>query len=161
MPEALYRARTGLPPLDGVVRRVLRLGWCHHIERLMVVGAAMLMMELDPNAVYRWFMELFLDAYDWVMVPNVYGMSQFADGGRMATKPYLSGSAYLRRMGDFAPGSWADVWDGLFWGFVGRHRGLFAAHPRLSMLARQYDLMDADRRRRLLDAVAHWESSIL
>ncbi len=158
MPAAFYTAQTGLPPLDGAIRRVLRLGWCHHIERLMVIGAVMLMLELDPNAVYRWFTELFLDAYDWVMVPNVYGMSQFADGGRMATKPYLSGSAYLRRMSDFAPGPWCDVWDGLFWRFVARRREFFAAHPRLGMLVRQHDRMGSARRRQILDAAARWEA---
>lgn len=67
----------------------------------MVLGNFMLLCEFDPNEVYRWFMELFIDAYDWVMVPNVYGMSQFADGGLMATKPYISGSNYLMKMSDY------------------------------------------------------------
>lgn len=160
LPAAFYSANTGLLPLDCALRRVLRLGWCHHIERLMVIGAAMFMLELDPNVVYQWFMDMFLDAHDWVMVPNVYGMSQFADGGRMATKPYLSASAYLRRMGDFPPGPWCEVWDGLFWRFVGRHREYIARHPRLAMLAHQYDHMDMERRRQIFDALEHWESDL-
>ena len=92
MPDAFYDGSTGIPPVDHVIRQVLQSGYCHHIERLMVLGNFMLLCELHPDAVYRWFMELFIDSYDWVMVPNIYGMSQHADGGLMTTKPYLSGS---------------------------------------------------------------------
>ena len=74
------------------VEEDLKTGYLHHIERLMVLGNFMLLCEFDPDEVYRWFMELFIDSYDWVMVPNIYGMSQFADGGLMSTKPYISSS---------------------------------------------------------------------
>ena len=74
----------------------------------------MLLCEIDPEDVYEWFMNLFVDAYDWVMVPNVYGMSQFADGGLMSTKPYISSSNYLINMSDFKNGKWQIIWDGLF-----------------------------------------------
>ena len=80
---------------------MLRTGYCHHIERLMILGNFMLLCDIHPDAVYQWFMELFIDAYDWVMVPNVYGMSQHADGGLMTTKPYISGSSYVLKMSDF------------------------------------------------------------
>ena len=73
----------------------------------MVLGNFMLLCEFDPDEVYRWFMELFIDAYDWVMVPNVYGMSQFADGGLLATKPYISGSNYLMKMSNYKKGRMA------------------------------------------------------
>lgn len=92
MPASFYDGTTGIPPVDRVIRQLLADGWCHHIERLMVLGNFMLLCRIRPDDVYRWFMELFIDAYDWVMVPNVYGMSQFADGGNFTTKPYLSGS---------------------------------------------------------------------
>lgn len=141
LPTSFYDGTTGIVPLDTVIRRVLRTGYCHHIERLMILGNFMLLCELDPNAVYRWFMELFIDAYDWVMVPNVYGMSQFADGGALCTKPYISGSNYVKKMSDFKPGPWCAVWDGLFWRFIHVHRKFFSSQPRLSMMARQLDRM--------------------
>jgi deoxyribodipyrimidine photolyase-related protein len=110
----------------------------------------MLLCELHPDDVYRWFMEMFVDAYDWVMVPNVYGMSQYAEGGRMVSKPYISGSSYVRRMSDFGRGLWCDVWDGLFWRFVNRHREVLKCNHRLAMMVRQHDRMEAGRRRRLV-----------
>jgi deoxyribodipyrimidine photolyase-related protein len=94
-----------------------RNGYLHHIERLMLLGNFFLLCEISPDEVYRWFMELFIDSYDWVMVPNIYGMSQYADGGMMTTKPYFSGSNYILKMSDFNKGSWCKVWDSLFGDF--------------------------------------------
>ena len=139
MPAALYAGTTGIDPVDHVVRAVLDTGYCHHIERLMILGNFMLLCDLHPDAVYRWFMELFVDAYDWVMVPNVYGMSQFADGGGMTTKPYFSGSGYVRKMSDFPKAVWCPVWDALYWRFVDRHANVFAANPRTAVLVRLRD----------------------
>ena len=134
VPEAFYDGTTGIEPVDTVIRRVLQTGYCHHIERLMVLGNFLLLCDVAPDAVYRWFMELFIDAYDWVMVPNVYGMSQHADGGLMTTKPYLSGSAYVLKMSDFRKGPWCATWDALYWRFVDRHSDFFAANPRTSVI---------------------------
>ena len=111
----------------------------------MVLGNFMLLCEFDPDEVYRWFMELFIDAYDWVMVPNVYGMSQFADGGIMATKPYISGSNYLMKMSDYKKGEWQAVWDGLFWRFMHTHRDFFLQNPRLGMLVMSFDKMTVEK----------------
>ncbi len=101
MPNSFYTAETGIDPVDDAIEKVLRTGYCHHIERLMVLGNFMLLCEIHPDEVYRWFMELFVDAYDWVMLPNVMGMSQYADGGILATKPYISGGNYLHKMGNW------------------------------------------------------------
>ncbi|KAF0240166.1 MAG: deoxyribodipyrimidine photolyase-related [Chitinophagaceae bacterium] len=100
IPASFWKGNTGIEPIDATIKKILETGYCHHIERLMVLGNFMLLCEFDPDEVYRWFMESFIDAYDWVMVPNVYGMSQFADGGLMATKPYISGSNYLNKMSE-------------------------------------------------------------
>ncbi len=156
LPPSFYSGTTGLGPLDVVIRRVRHLGWCHHIERLMVAGNAMLLAGLHPDHVYRWFMELFVDAYDWVMVPNVYGMSQFADGGLFATKPYISGSAYLRRMGDFPAGPWEPLWDALFWQFIADHQEFFDRQPRLAMMARQARARPAAKATAQSALVADW-----
>ncbi|MBN2762473.1 MAG: cryptochrome/photolyase family protein [Bacteroidales bacterium] len=141
IPASFWNGTTGIAPVDSTLKKVLETGYCHHIERLMVLGNFMLLCEFDPDEVYRWFMELFIDAYDWVMVPNVYGMSQFADGGIVATKPYVSGSNYLMKMSNYKKGNWQAVWDGLFWRFMHAHRDFFLQNPRLSMLVRSFDKM--------------------
>ena len=105
IPQSFYTATTGIDPIDDVIRRVLDTGYCHHIERLMILGGFMFLCEFDPDDIYRWFMEMFVDSYDWVMVPNVYAMSQHADGGLITTKPYFSGSSYVRKMSNHGKGS--------------------------------------------------------
>ena len=147
IPESFWTGTTGIWPVDQVIHSVLKTGYAHHIERLMVVGNFMLLCEFDPDEVYRWFMELFVDAYDWVMVPNVYGMSQFADGGMMSTKPYLSGSNYLMKMSNYPKGQWQEIWDGLFWNFMDNHRDFFLKNPRLGMLIKTFDKMPEEKRK--------------
>ena len=85
--KSFYEGKTTIDPVDDTIKKVLNHAYSHHIERLMVLGNIMLLLEISPNEVYKWFMEMYIDAYDWVMVPNIYGMSQFADGGLMCTKP--------------------------------------------------------------------------
>jgi deoxyribodipyrimidine photolyase-related protein len=145
IPPSFWNGTTGIPPIDNTIQKILKTGYCHHIERLMVLGNFMLLCEFDPNEVYRWFMEMFIDAYDWVMVPNVYGMTQFADGGLMTTKPYISGSNYLMKMSDYEKGEWQSVWDGLFWRFMHEHRNFFLKNPRLGMLVGTYDKMSPEK----------------
>jgi deoxyribodipyrimidine photolyase-related protein len=145
IPPSVYRAQTGIDPLDAVLRRVYRWGYCHHIERLMILGNFFFLCEVHPDEVYRWFMECFIDAYDWVMVPNVYGMSQQADGGWITTKPYISGSAYVKRMSDFREGPWCEVWDALYWRMVAKHREAWGKHPRMRMIASQIDRMAPEK----------------
>jgi deoxyribodipyrimidine photolyase-related protein len=149
IPNSFYDGSTGIVPVDETIKKVLKYGYCHHIERLMVIGNFMLLCEFHPKEVYRWFMELFIDAYDWVMVPNVYGMSQFADSGLFATKPYISGSNYLMKMSNYKKGEWQTVWDGLFWRFMDIHRSFFLSNPRLGMLVRTFDKMDPHRKHAL------------
>ncbi|MFM9067882.1 MAG: cryptochrome/photolyase family protein [Planctomycetota bacterium] len=143
MPRSFYDGTTGIEPVDVVIRRVHEHAYCHHIERLMILGNFMLLCEIDPDAIYQWFMEFFIDAYDWVMVPNIYGMSQHADGGLITTKPYMSGSSYVLKMSNFKRGSWCEIWDALYWRFVARHRDFFASNPRLSVMASQLTKMGA------------------
>lgn len=146
IPSSFYEGTTGIDPVDHVIKSVMETGYCHHIERLMVLGNFMLLSEFHPNEVYRWFMELFIDAYDWVMVPNIYGMSQFADGGLFATKPYISGSNYLMKMSNYKKGDWQAVWDGLYWRFIDQRRDFFMKNPRLSMMVRMYDKLSPEKR---------------
>jgi deoxyribodipyrimidine photolyase-related protein len=145
LPRSFYDGTTGIEPIDRTIGRVLRYGYCHHIERLMILGNFMLLCEFHPDAIYRWFMEMFVDAYDWVMVPNVYGMSQHADGGRITTKPYISGSSYVLKMSDFKKGAWCETWDALYWRFIDRHRGFFESNPRMKVMTGQLDRMGDKR----------------
>ena len=147
IPKSFYDGTTGILPIDETIKKVLKTGYCHHIERLMVLGNFMLLCEFDPKEVYKWFMELFIDAYDWVMVPNIYGMSQFADGGTFATKPYLSGSNYLKKMSNYPSGDWEKIWDGLFWRFVGIQEEFFKKNPRASMMHYSFQKMDEDKKK--------------
>ena len=143
---------SGLPPLDTAIQRLNRLGYNHHIERLMVISNLMLLCEIEPREVQRWFMERYLDSYEWVMGPNVYGMGQMSDGGIFATKPYICGSNYILKMGDFKRGPWCGIWDGLYWRFIERHRDFFRANPRLSMMVSLLDRIEPARRQSLAAA---------
>jgi deoxyribodipyrimidine photolyase-related protein len=150
IPASFWQGNTGIAPIDMVVKKAWQTGYNHHIERLMVLGNFFLLCEFSPDEVYRWFMEMYVDAYDWVMVPNVYGMTQFADGGLMTTKPYISGSNYLLKMGDWPKGKWQEIWDALFWRFMHVHRNFFTKNPRLSMLVNTFDKMTAEKKQNLL-----------
>lgn len=146
MPKSLYDGTTGIEPVDHTIKKILATGYCHHIERLMILGNFMLLCEIHPDEVYQWFMELFIDAYDWVMVPNVYGMSQFADGGLFATKPYIGGSNYLKKMSDYPKGDWEEIWDGLFWRFISVNQEFFKINSRLKMMYHAYQKMGKEKR---------------
>jgi deoxyribodipyrimidine photolyase-related protein len=145
-----YEGTTGLPPLDDAINKAQDFGYCHHIERLMILSNVMLLTEIHPQEVHRWFMEMFVDSADWVMGPNVYGMGQFSDGGIFATKPYFSGSNYILKMSDYKKGEWCDIWDGLFWRFIGKHSDFFAKQYRLSFMVQTFNKMDAIKKKRLL-----------
>ncbi len=140
-----YEGKSGVLPLDETLRRVLKRGYAHHIERLMIVGSLMLLLEVHPEEAHRWFMEMFVDSSDWVMGPNVYGMALFSDGGIFATKPYICGSNYLRKMGGYPKAEWCDGVDGLYWQFIKRHEEYFLKNPRLSMMARASQKISKER----------------
>jgi len=139
IPDTFYNGTTGIEPVDNIIKNINDNAYAHHIERLMILGNIMCLMRFDPNEVYRWFMEMFIDSYDWVMVPNVYGMSQFADGGIMSTKPYISGSNYILKMSNYKKGSWCELWDALYWRFIDDHRTFFNKNYRMKMMVTLYD----------------------
>lgn len=135
------RMPSDLPiPVRTVLERVHRWGYAHHIERLMVLGNWFLLQGYAPRQVNAWFLALFVDAYDWVMVPNVMGMSQFADGGFVATKPYVSGGAYLQKMGSWWPSAQdakESVFTDAYWAFLERHEDVLAGNHRLGLALAQ------------------------
>lgn len=146
--------------LRTVLAQVRDTGWTHHIPRLMVLGGYALQRGWDPAELTDWFHRSFVDGYDWVMVPNVIGMSQYADGGRMTTKPYTSGGAYINRMSDLCgacaykpgdrTGEHACPYTTGYWTFVDRHRDRLASNHRTSRAVQQMDRLGdlADVRRK-------------
>jgi deoxyribodipyrimidine photolyase-related protein len=156
IPSSFYNGTTGILPVDKCIQKLMATGYNHHIERLMVLGNFFLLCEFDPNQVYQWFMEMYIDSYDWVMVPNVYGMSQFADGGIITTKPYISGSNYLFKLGDWPKGPWQIIWDALFWRFMHQHRNFFTSNPRLGMLLGTWDKMADEKKQQHLSTANHF-----
>ncbi len=143
---AWYTGATGIEPLDIAIVEVQQSGWSHHIPRLMVVANLMTLCEIEPRAVHRWFMEMYVDSASWVMGPNVYGMGIFSDGGIFATKPYICGSNYLLKMSDYKKGPWCDVMDGLYWRFIHKNRDFFVSNPRLALMPRALDRLKPERR---------------
>lgn len=131
LPHGYWDSTTGIPPLDDSIRRIQKTGYTHHIERLMLHGNFLFLNEVDPNDVYAWFMTQFIDSYDWVMVPNVYGMTQFTIPNLMTTKPYISGSNYVKKMSTYPSGSWSVIWDALFWSYIIDHLDILKKQGRM------------------------------
>ena len=156
IPDSFYDGTTGILPIDDTIQRILKTGYCHHIERLMVLGGFMFLCEFEPKQIYRWFMEMFVDSYDWVMVPNVYAMSQHADGGLITTKPYFSGSAYVRKMSHHKKAPWCDVWDGLYWRWIWNHVDELSKNPRWAMMCSMARKMDSQKRDHHLNNAENW-----
>ncbi len=150
IPPSFYQGNTGIAPLDDAIHKLKQYAYNHHIERLMIIGNFMLLCEFHPQQVYRWFMIHYIDAYDWVMVPNIYGMSQFADGGIMSTKPYLSGSNYILKMSHYTKAPWCAIWDALFWRFLHVHRHYFDSNIRMKMLLSTWDKKDDHHKNNIL-----------
>lgn len=150
MPQEFYTGETGILPVDDSIKKALRFGYNHHIERLMILGNFMMLCEIKPSDVYQWFMEMYIDAYEWVMVPNVFGMSQFSDGGSFATKPYISSSNYILKMSNYSRGEWCSTWDALFWRFMDKNRLVMAKNPRMNMLINSFDKKDLKDKNKIL-----------
>lgn len=146
IPTSFWDGTTGILPVDDCITRVNQTGYLHHIERLMVIGGFMFLCEFDPDEIYKWFMEMFVDSYDWVMAPNAYAMSQNADGGLITTKPYFSGSSYIKKMSHYRHGDWADTWDGLYWRWIWNHRKSLGKNPRWAMMCKMSEKMGDKKR---------------
>lgn len=142
LPAFFWTGKSGMCCVDQTVDQTLEWGYAHHIQRLMIVTNFCTLAGIRPEAVLHWFMELFIDAYDWVMVPNVYGMGLFADGGFFATKPYVSSGAYVHRMSNYCQSCRYDVkqrtgpkacpFNFLYWDFMLRHETEFRRNPRMA-----------------------------
>ena len=146
LPDYYWTAETQMRCMQAAIGQSLQHAYAHHIQRLMVTGNFALLVDVHPDAVDQWYLGIYIDAIQWVELPNTRAMSQFADGGLMSTKPYISSSNYLMKMGNFQKGAWQSVWDGLFWRFMHTHRDFFLSNPRLGMLVRTFDKMNDDKK---------------
>ncbi len=160
LPAFYWGGETRMNCIAQAVGQTRDLAYAHHIQRLMVTGNFALLAGINPNEVHEWYLAVYADAYEWVEAPNTVGMSQFADGGIVASKPYVSSGAYIDRMSDYCSGCHYRVKDKtgdracpfnlLYWHFQIRHRDRFAGNPRMAQMYRTFDRMDADRRARVL-----------
>lgn len=149
LPPALATGQTSMACVQGIVGDVLKRGWVHHIPRLMVLANLALITGIRPSAMLDWMRRMFVDAADWVMVPNVIGMGVHADGGQMMTKPYAAGGAYISRMGQYCKacpfdprkrtGNDACPFTTLYWDFLDRNREQFARNHRMGQQVRGLD----------------------
>jgi deoxyribodipyrimidine photolyase-related protein len=120
--DILWNGKTDILPIDNIIKKINEYSYAHHIERLMYLGNYMLICMVNPNHVYEIFMEWTIDAYEWVMIPNVYGMSQYADGGMIMNRPYFSSSNYILKMSDYKKDSWCKIYDALYYNFINKHQ---------------------------------------
>lgn len=146
LPYSFWDGSTGIDPVDHHVAILRTHAYTHHIPRLMVLANIMNLCAIKPDDVYAWFMEMYIDAYDWVMVPNVYSMALYADGGLLTTKPYISSSNYILKMSDFKKGDWCVTMDALFWNFVGEHFEKLEKEGRFGFVGMQYKKMDSKKK---------------
>ena len=146
-----YEGTTGLDPLDDAIKTTLNDGYIHHIPRLMVISNIMNLSGVNPKEIYKWFMEMYIDSSEWVMVPNVFGMATYADGGLLSTKPYTCGSNYILKMSNYERGNWCDTVDGLYWRFTEKNIQFFKSNPRLSFLKRTLERMSPDRKNHIFN----------
>ena len=156
LPDFYWSGETPYTCLQESLGQTLRLGYAHHIQRLMVTGLYGLLLGVDPKALHEWYLAVYVDAVEWVELPNVLGMSQYGDGGLMASKPYIATGKYIQRMGNYcskcpanpahATGEKACPFTTLYWDFLDRHEDLLAKNPRLSLQVRNLERKKASER---------------
>jgi deoxyribodipyrimidine photolyase-related protein len=149
-----WKKLSALSMFVQVDHKLQKHAYAHHIERLMLLGNFFFLAEMHPDEVYQLFMTYFIDAYDWVMVPNVYGMSQYADGGLMTTKPYFSGSNYLKKQGFKTDAEGAALFDALFWHFVDKHQERLRKNMRTVQMVANWNRMLPEKKAAHLERAA-------
>ena len=166
LPPVYWGGDTSMLCMEKAVGQTKQEAYAHHIQRLMVTGNFALLAGIDPREVHEWYLAVYADAYEWVEAPNVIGMSQFADGGIIASKPYVSSGNYINKMSDYCKscsysvttktGEGACPFNLLYWHFMDRHSDTFADNPRMGQMYATWNRMDADKRKTILDEADAW-----
>ena len=156
LPWFYWSGETEMACLSAAIGQTKREAYAHHIQRLMVTGNFALLAGIDPHQVHEWYLAVYADAYEWVEAPNTIGMSQFADGGALASKPYAASGAYIDRMSDYCGQCAYDVkqkngpkacpFNYLYWDFLARNRTALANNPRVAPMYRTLDRLSEERR---------------
>jgi deoxyribodipyrimidine photolyase-related protein len=162
LPDFYWTADTDMRCMSRAVEQTRDEAYAHHIQRLMVTGNFALLAGIDPHQVHEWYLAVYADAYEWVEAPNVIGMSQFADGGIVGSKPYVSGGNYINKMSDYCKhcryeigeksGDKACPFNYLYWAFLHRHRDRFGRNPRMAQMYRTWMTMSDDKRQAALES---------
>jgi deoxyribodipyrimidine photolyase-related protein len=165
LPPWFWSGQTQMRCLSLSIGQSLEHAYAHHIQRLMVIGNFALLAGLNPQALHHWYLGIYIDAFEWVELPNTVGMSQYADGGLLATKPYVSSAAYIDRMGDYCKGCHYDKklrvgpkacpYNALYWAFYLRHEKTFSRNPRIGMAYRQLTKMSDEQKEAIRDRAQH------
>ncbi len=156
VPEFYWTGATGMACLAAAIGQTKREAYAHHIQRLMLTGNFALLAGVSPQELHEWYLIVYADAFEWVELPNTLGMSQFADGGLLASKPYVASGAYINRMSNHCKVCRYDVgkphgpdacpFNPLYWAFLARHRDKLAANPRMAQMYRTWDRLSDERR---------------
>ena len=170
LPSYYWTAKTRMNCMRTAIAQSLKYAYAHHIQRLMVTGNFALLAGVHPDEVDAWYLGIYIDAIQWVEMVNTRGMSQFADGGIVATKPYVSSASYLHKMGDYCAacgynpkkrtGEQACPFNSLYWSFLYRNRRRLEKNPRMAMMYRVWHRMQADDRKALLKQAKHYRSNL-
>lgn len=166
LPRYFWNADTKMTCIKQAVDQSLDYAYAHHIQRLMITGNFAMLAGLDPQQLDQWYLGIYIDAIQWVELPNTRGMSQFADGGLIATKPYAASGSYINKMSDYCQDCQYDVkqrttenacpFNSLYWHFMDRHRQRFANNPRTAMAYRTWDKMDDEIKSAILHRGQHY-----
>ncbi len=164
LPEFYWTGETDMTCLREAITQTKTHAYAHHIQRLMVTGNFAMLAGVDPHALHEWYLSVYADAYEWVELPNTIGMSQFADGGLLASKPYAASGAYINRMSNYCAGCRYDVkqrtgptacpFNALYWDFLNRHRDKLGNNPRIGQMIRTFDKFGDDERARITTSAA-------
>ena len=165
LPGWYWTGKTGMRCLQHAIGQTLDHAYAHHIQRLMVTGNFALLAGIDPAEVDAWYLGVYIDAIEWVEMPNARGMSQFADGGIVGTKPYVSSANYIHKMGPHCGACRynrkgktepdACPFNSLYWHFHATNRSLLERNPRIGMVYRTWDKMTPEKQQALLDRGDH------
>lgn len=156
--------------LHKVISQSLEHAYAHHIQRLMVTGNFALLAGIHPDEMDRWYLGIYIDAVQWVEITNTRGMSQYADGGIVGTKPYVSSAAYINRMSDHCSGCHYDhkkktgdrscPFNSLYWQFYDRNRDKLQRNPRIGMMYRTWDKMNPSTKKSMLTQASRYLDEI-